>query len=205
MVKIKLCGLSRERDIEAANELCPDYIGFVFAPKSRRYVSPERAKALRALLSPGIQAVGVFVREAPERVAALLNDGVIDVAQLHGGEDGAYIERLRTLTDRPLIQAFRVDTPEDLRRAEASAADFILLDNGPGGTGAAFDWGLLKGFQRPCFLAGGLGPENVAAAVATLRPFAVDVSSGIETEGVKDAAKMKAFVEAARAASGKGE
>ena len=200
MMKIKLCGLTRPEDIEAANALKPDFIGFVFAQKSRRYVSPETASRLRAGLDPGIRAVGVFVREKPEQVAALLNAGVIDLAQLHGGEDEAYIQRLRALTDRPLIQAFRVDTAADLERARASAADCILLDNGPGGTGAAFDWALLRGFERPYFLAGGLGPENVAAAVTALHPFAVDVSSGIETAGVKDPEKMRAFVQAVRGA-----
>lgn len=205
MTKIKLCGLSRPCDIDAVNALLPDYIGFVFAKKSRRYVAPEKAKALREALNPAIKAVGVFVREEPEVVAGLLNSGVIGLAQLHGGEDEAYIARLRALTDRPLIQAFRVEAPADLDRARASSADYILLDNGAGGTGAAFDWSLLAGFDRPYFLAGGLGPGNVAEAVAALRPFAVDVSSGIETDGYKDISKMKAFVMAARAADGKGE
>ena len=189
MTKIKLCGLSRICDIEEANLLQPDYIGFVFAAGSRRRVSPEQAAALRAELSPAVRAVGVFVREEPEQVAALLNAGVIDLAQLHGGEDERYIERLRALTDRPLIQA-------------CSTAEHILLDNGAGGTGRAFDWGLLRAFERPFFLAGGLGPGNAAAAVRALRPFAMDVSSGVETDGVKDREKMRAFVEAVRKASG---
>ena len=205
MTRIKLCGLSRPCDIEAVNALLPDYIGFVFAGKSRRYVSPEKAKTLREALNPAIKAVGVFVREEPAVVANLLSDGIIDLAQLHGGEDEAYIARFRALKDRPIIQAFRIDTPADLDRARASSADYILLDNGAGGTGAAFDWSLLRGFDRPCFLAGGLGPENVAEAVATLHPYAVDVSSGIETDGCKDISKMQAFVMAARAADGKGE
>ena len=198
MTKIKLCGLSRPCDIEWANALMPDYIGFVFAGKSKRYVSPERARALRKGLASGIRAVGVFVNDTPEAVAALLNDGVIDIAQLHGGEDGDYIKALRTLTDRPLIQAFRVENSADLERARASVADYILLDNGAGGTGTAFEWALLKGFDRPYFLAGGLGPGNVRQAIETRRPFAVDVSSGIETDGVKDYVKMTAFVNAAR-------
>lgn len=203
MIKIKLCGLSRPCDIEAANELAPEYIGFVFAPKSRRFVSPEKAGELRKLLDPSIRAVGVFVREEPEKVAELLNSGVIDLAQLHGGEDDAYIARLRQLTDKPLIRAFRVDGPADLEPARRSTADYILLDNGAGGTGKAFDWSLLKGFDRPYFLAGGLGPDNAAEAAAALRPYAMDVSSGIEKDGVKDRAKMAAFVEAVRAVSGK--
>jgi len=200
MTKIKLCGLSRPCDIEWANALMPDYIGFVFARKSRRYVMPETAKELRGKLDPAIQAVGVFVNESPEVVAVLLNDGIIDIAQLHGGEDEDYIKSLRKLTDRPLIQAFRMGGPADLERAYRSSADHILLDNGAGGTGATFDWALLKEFDRPYFLAGGLSPENVAQAVKAVHPFAVDVSSGIETDGVKDYKKMTAFVSAVRKA-----
>ena len=198
MTKIKLCGLSRPCDIEWANALLPDYVGFVFAKKSRRCVSPERVNDLRKGLDPGIRAVGVFVNEAPETIADLLNSGVIDIAQLHGGEDEDYISSLRKLTTKPLIQAFRVEGPADLERAQASPADCILLDNGAGGTGRAFDWTLLKAFGRPYFLAGGLDAENVARAVKILHPFAVDVSSGIETEGAKDSMKMTAFVNAAR-------
>ena len=204
MTRIKLCGLTRPCDIEWVNALTPDYIGFVFARRSRRFVSSERAKALRDGLDSGISAVGVFVNEAPEVVSALLNDGVVDIAQLHGGEDEDYIQALRALTDRPLIQAFRIDGVHDLKRARASSADHILLDHGAGGTGSAFDWTILKGFDRPCFLAGGLGPDNVAQAVKALRPFAVDVSSGIETDGVKDVMKMTAFVNAVRNANQEG-
>ncbi len=203
MTRIKLCGLSRPCDIEAANALKPEYIGFVFASKSRRCVSPETAEALRKMLDPAIRAVGVFVREDPERIAGLLDRGIIDLAQLHGNEDEKYIARLRALTGKPLIRAFRVDSPADLADARESTADFILLDNGAGGTGESFDWSLLQGFGRPYFLAGGLNPENAAAAVETLRPFAVDVSSGIETDGVKDGKKMKAFVDAVRTVSRK--
>jgi phosphoribosylanthranilate isomerase len=198
MTKIKLCGLSRPCDIEWANALMPDYIGFVFAQKSKRFVSPERVKALREGLDSNIRAVGVFVNEAPEAVADLLNTGTIDMAQLHGGEDEEYIKALRGLTDKPLIKAFRVDGPADLEKARRSSADYVLLDNGAGGTGTAFDWALLNGFDRPYFLAGGLGPGNVRQAIMALDPFAVDVSSGIETNGAKDYMKMTAFVNAAR-------
>ena len=204
MTRIKLCGLTRPCDIEWVNVLAPDYIGFVFAKRSRRCVTPDRARTLRGELDPGIRAVGVFVNEAPEAVSALLNDGIIDIAQLHGGEDETYVRALRKLTDKPLIQAFRIDAPADLDRARASIADHILLDSGAGGTGTVFDWSLLKGFDRPCFLAGGLDPGNVAQAVRALRPFAVDVSSGIETDGVKDVLKMTAFVNAVRNADQEG-
>lgn len=196
--KIKLCGLTRESDIEVANQLLPEYIGFVFAKKSRRYLSPERAKELRTLLRAEISAVGVFVREEPEIVAELLQSGVIDAAQLHGGEDAAYVARLRALTDHPIIQAFRADRAKNLLAAAESRVDCVLLDSGEGGTGSPFDWNVLQTFPRPYFLAGGLNPENVADAIDKLHPYAVDVSSGIETDGKKDPEKMRAFVRAVR-------
>ncbi len=201
--KIKLCGLSRPCDIETVNRLKPDYIGFIFAPKSRRYVPPERAAELKAMLDPSILAVGVFVKEKPEQVARLLADGIIDIAQLHGGEDAAYVSELRRLTDKPLIQAFRIDTAADVAAAEESPADYILLDSGTGGTGTVFDWKLIEAIRRPYFLAGGLGLDNVTEAVTALHPYAVDVSSGIETDGMKDAAKMERFVAQVRAAGRK--
>lgn len=197
MTKIKLCGLTRTEDIAAANALVPDFVGFVFAPKSRRYVTGEQALALRNQLSPAIQAVGVFVDEEPEQVAALLEAGIIDLAQLHGREDEAYLARLRALTGNPIIQAFQIKTPTDLERAQGSSADYILLDSGAG-TGTPFDWTLLKNLRRPYLLAGGLGPDNVAQAIRALHPWGVDVSSGIETGGVKDVHKMAAFVAAVR-------
>lgn len=197
MTKIKLCGLSRACDIEAANELMPDYIGFVFAPRSKRYVTSETATELKRLLVPDIKAVGVFVNENPETVADLLNSGVIDIAQLHGDEDGDYIKRLRQLTDKPIIRAFRIKNANDIETAEQSTADYILLDSGAG-TGTVFDWKLIAKINRPYFLAGGLDTENVSEAIKVLKPFAVDVSSGIETNGFKDKAKMAAFVAAIR-------
>ena len=197
-MKIKLCGLTRPCDIEAVNELQPDYIGFVFAKKSRRYVSPEKAEELKAMLAPGIQAVGVFVNEEPAQIAALLEAGTIDVAQLHGQESETEIRRLRELTDHPLIQAFRIDTEQDVERANASTADYVLLDSGAGGTGTVFDWDLLQAIRRPYFLAGGLDTENIGTVKAKLNPYGVDVSSGIETGGYKDKEKMTAFVAAAR-------
>ena len=196
--KIKLCGLSRECDIETANQLLPEYIGFVFAKKSIRYVSPEQAAALREQLADQILAVGVFVNETQENAAKLLAAGVIDIAQLHGSEDEAYIEKLRTLTDNPIIKAFSVKTEQDIIRAAGSSADLVLLDAGSGGTGTAFDWGLLAGMERPYFLAGGLDATTVGAAVRKWRPYAVDVSSGIETDGHKDVEKMRAFVKHVR-------
>ena len=197
MTRIKMCGLRRPEDIEAAGELLPEYIGFVFFPGTKRYVPPDTARALKAGLNPGIRAVGVFVDEKPETVAKLLSDGTIDMAQLHGSEDEAYRADLRKRTDKPLIRAFRVRGAEDALRAQASSADEILLDAGAG-DGKTFDWSWLRQVKRPYFLAGGLTPENAGRAVRELKPYAVDVSSGIETGGFKDIVKMRAFVRAVR-------
>lgn len=199
MTKIKLCGLSSPDDVKAANELMPDYIGFVFAPKSKRYVTPQKAAKLKQMLAPEIRAVGVFVDEDPEHVAELLRSGIIDIAQLHGGEDDAYIRQLRSLTDKQItvIKAFRIADMGDIAKAEVSTADFVLLDSGAG-TGTVFDWKLIQGIRRPYFLAGGLDAGNVGAAIRALHPYAVDVSSGIETDGAKDRKKMAAFAAAVR-------
>ena len=190
MTKIKLCGLRRVCDVEAANDLHPEYVGVVFAAKSRRYVSPEKVAELRKYLQAGIQVVGVFVNEEPRQVAGLLNSGVIDIAQLHGEEDNAYIKMLRKMSDRPIIQAFRIKTEKDVKRA-----DMLLLDSGAG-TGKVFDWKLIQTIERPYFLAGGITSHNVSEAIQRLHPDGVDVSSGIETDGKKDQKKMAAFVAA---------
>ncbi len=197
MTRIKLCGLSRMEDIETANQLRPDYAGFVFAPGSPRQVTPSQAVRLKSALDPSIKAVGVFVDEDPENVARLLAAGIIDLAQLHGRESTGCLRMLMAFSGRSIIQAFRIKGAEDLARAKESAADHLLLDAGAG-DGTAFDWTLLRGFPRPYLLAGGLTPENVADAVRTLRPWGVDVSSGIETKGRKDPKKMEAFVTAVR-------
>jgi phosphoribosylanthranilate isomerase len=201
MTRIKLCGLKRPCDIEWANALMPDYIGLVFAKKSRRCVSPERAKALRESLDSGIRAVGVFVNEAPEAVAALLNEGIIDIAQLHGQEDDAYIaalrQALRAPDEKAIMKAFVVKGAEDVQAARETAADMVLLDAGLGG-GEPFDWSLLDGFDRPYFLAGGLDAGNVAEALDRTGAAYVDTSSGIETDGKKDPEKMRAFAQAVR-------
>lgn len=198
MTKIKLCGLSRFCDIAAANALTPEYVGFVFAKKSRRYVTPEIAAELKKQLKPEILAVGVFVNEEPETVARLLRCGTIDIAQLHGKEDEEYIKKLRTLTGQPIIKAFQINTAQDILEAKKSSADYVLLDSGIGGTGKVFDWNIIQSIDRPFFLAGGLTVDNAKKAVEILHPYAVDVSSGIETDGKKDETKMKEFVHAVR-------
>ncbi len=197
MTKIKFCGLTRTGDIEAANELKPDYIGFVFWPKSKRAVTAGEAKILKSKLDPSIEAVGVFVDEDMEAVKTLLDGGIIDIAQLHGHEDEDYINGLKKASGKPVIKAFRIRSEEDIRKAEASPADLVLLDAGMG-DGVTFDWSLIKNTGRPYFLAGGLDPDNAADAVRTLHPYALDVSSGIETDGLKDTNKMAAFAASVR-------
>ena len=197
MTKIKICGLRREQDIRYANELMPDYIGFVFLKGKRRYVTFEEAAHLRSLLDPAIPAVGVFVNEPAENVIRLLQAGTIQIAQLHGQEDEAYAEELRRAGDHCIIRAFAVRGSEDIHRAFAFPADYPLLDNGKG-TGETFDWSLFQEQEKPFFLAGGLSPENVKEAIECFHPYAVDVSSGVETDGFKDYEKMKAFMDAVR-------
>lgn len=198
MTKIKFCGLKRPCDIALANELRPDYIGFIFAPKSRRYVSFTDASKLKSALSTDISAVGVFTNEPQENILKLLRDGVIDAVQLHGCESEEYVAALKEQTSKPVIKAFRIESSDDVRRAALSCADFILLDSGSGGTGSVFDWKLIRGIKRPYFLAGGLSSDNAAEALKSLSPYALDVSSGIETDGFKDPLKMRNFMRVIR-------
>ncbi len=197
MTAIKMCGLTSSVDIITVNNLMPEYIGFVFYKKSKRYIDLRSAKYLKQYLSPKIKAVGVFMNERPETIAELLNTGVIDAAQLHGNETDEEMIKLKTLTDKMVIQAFRINGKEDAIRAEKSLADIILLDAGAG-DGKTFDWSLIRKIRRPYFLAGGLNSENVREAIRILKPFGVDVSSGIETDGRKDKEKMVAFTAAVR-------
>lgn len=197
MTKIKLCGLKRTCEIEWVNELKPDYIGFIFSKKSRRYVNPGEAGKLKAMLHSSIKAVGVFVDAKPEVIAGMAELEVIDAVQLHGSEDEAYLRELKRRIKIPVFQAFRITSAEDVKRAEESSADMVLLDAGAG-CGEVFDWSLLKDMKRPYFLAGGLTPENVSQAIKRLHPYGVDASSSLESEGLKDSIKMAAFVEAVR-------
>lgn len=198
--RVKLCGLRRPQDVEAANEARPDYVGFVVDfPRSRRSVSASELATLSRLVHPEIRRVGVFVDKPVEAIAELFESGAIDVAQLHGSEDGEYLSRLRATCGVPIIQAFRMRGAEDVERAMASSADLVLLDNGQG-TGHAFDWSLARDVRRPFMLAGGLGPENVAQAIYAVRPWGVDMSGGVETEGAKDPIKMRAAVAASKGA-----
>ncbi|MBR6014150.1 MAG: phosphoribosylanthranilate isomerase [Selenomonadaceae bacterium] len=195
MTKIKLCGLNRVEDIQVANEILPDFAGFIFYKKSRRYIEIEKFLELKKILSEKISAVGVFVDEKLEKILEIEKN--LDFIQLHGSEDEKYISTLKNLTDKKIIQAFKIKTDEDLRIAEKSLADYILLDGGAG-DGKIFDWQILKNFRRKYFLAGGLNCDNIGDAIKILKPFAVDVSSGIETNNLKDAKKMREFVKKVR-------
>ena len=199
MTKIKICGLSRPCDIEHVNEAKPDFCGFIInVSKSKRNVSPDTVRQLVKNLSPDVKPVGVFVNAPMAEIAALTEDGTLAYVQLHGKEDEAYIAALREKIHVPIIQAFKVTCPEDVAHAQQSSADYILLDNGSGGTGKTFDWSHLQSITRPYILAGGLGPDNLAKAVSQLAPWGVDLSSGVETDGFKDKNKVLAAVQAVR-------
>lgn len=199
MTKIKICGLYRPCDVDYVNEARPDYCGFIIDfPKSHRNVSPDQARELVRNLDPAVTPVGVFVDRPAEEVAALLNDGTVAAAQLHGGEDESYLAALRALTGgKPVWKAFQVRATADLAAANSSSADQIILDNGYG-TGTCFNWSLAGGAARPFFLAGGLNPANLAEAVAQIDPYGVDLSSGVETDRRKDRQKILAAVAAVR-------
>ena len=202
MTKVKICGLRRLEDVEYVNRLRPDFVGFVFAPASRRFVSCDFAAELKDALDSNISAVGVFV-DAPLRdVVSLVERHAIDMIQLHGFENDEYIAQLRALCSVPVIQAFSVSKSEDVERVRNSKADFVLLDNGSGGTGATFDWSLASEIGRPFFLAGGLSPDNVSRAISLTKPFAVDVSSGVEVDGVKNFEKIRDVITLVRNADG---
>ena len=205
MQKIKLCGMMKPCDIEYANRVKPDLVGFIFA-NTRRKISAAQAKQFREALDAEIPAVGVFVNEDISVIASLVQDGCIDMIQLHGEEDVDYIRRLREICDVPVIKAVKVQTVEQIRQAAALPVDYLLLDTYRkgvlGGTGEAFDWELLREakaaagdtaeeelFGKPYFLAGGLHAGNLREAAA-LGSYGLDVSSGIETEGSKDFIKM---------------
>lgn len=221
MAKIKICGLSRKEDISYVNEANPDYCGFIINfPKSRRNVTPEQVRELVRGLKEGICPVGVFVNEPMETILSLTADGTLGAVQLHGSETQEYVRELKQrlsesragqsdgLTDQrdfasgersiPVIQAFQIAKAEDVKQAAASEADFILLDKGTG-SGQTFDWNLIQKIERPYFLAGGLGPENLEEAIRRLNPYTVDMSSKVETGGIKDREKIAEAVEIVRA------
>ena len=197
--KIKICGLKRPEDITYVNEAKPDYCGFIIEfPSSFRSVTADEVRELVKELDPEIRPVGVFVNAPMELVRTLLDDGTLALAQLHGQEDESYIRELKTYTDKLIIKAFSIKIAEDIEKALQSSADYILLDQGGGGTGKTFDWSLIPEIQRPFFLAGGIGASNLGQAIREIHPYAVDLSSSVETEKRKDPAKIRQVVDIVR-------
>ena len=205
MTKVKICGLTRSEDIECANRVQPDFIGMVFYAKSKRAVTARQAAQLKAKLDKSIKAVGVFVNNEISFIANLAQAGTIDVIQLHGDEDGAYIQKLRAVLGNaaiPIIKAIRVRSEESLQGLEAFPVDYFLFDTYKaghyGGTGERFSLQLESiHIPKPYFIAGGLDASNIAEVIAANpKAFAVDVSGGVEdsTTGLKDPEKMTAFV-----------
>lgn len=211
MPKLKICGLKRPEDIRYVNQYPPDFVGFVFA-KSLRQIRPREAKELRRQLKPGIVPIGVFVNEEIENIVRLVKEGVIDMVQLHGEESAEYVrllgERLEEVSSSKaalshgIIKAVRVASRQDVKKALDFPADFLLFDTYTkgqyGGSGECFNWQLLKGIERPFFLAGGLKVENIAGAALEVKPFCLDVSSGAERDGKKDEEKIRRLVETIR-------
>lgn len=199
-VKIKLCGMFRDCDIDYVNEALPDYIGFiVMFPKSHRNIDLKASLRLRKRLDSRIKSVAVSVDAPVEQFAEFALSGAADMLQLHGNENAEYIAKLRQLTNAPIIKAVIVKTAEDVRNAQNIDANFLLLDSGTG-SGKTFDHSLIRCAEitKPFFLAGGLTPENLAQAAREVNPYAVDLSGGIETDKLKDREKILAAVKAAR-------
>ena len=209
-MKIKICGLRREEDIAYANEVKPDYVGFILSAGFRRSISMETARQLKDKLDPGILAVGVFVDDEPEKIAEYLQENVIDVAQLHGRESEEDICYIKAVTGKPVIKVLKMSEDPQMNRLmiEAwldSAADYLLFDSGMG-SGKTFDWKLLDELMqdaggelpKPFFMAGGLTADNLREVAGRWRPYAADLSSSVETDGVKDLEKMRKAVSAVR-------
>jgi phosphoribosylanthranilate isomerase len=201
MAKIKICGLTRIDDILIVNKVLPDYIGFVFA-KSRRQITPQQAKILKLSLDIRIKAVGVFVNEDINLISDICNENIIDFVQLHGDEDAEYIENLKKLVTKPIIKAIRLKTSQDILQAQTTASNFLLYDTYHdkeyGGTGIAFDWSIIPKTEKQIFLAGGISTENVVDAIKFVCPYCVDVSSSVETDGIKDNRKIVEFINKVR-------
>ena len=195
--ELKICGLKRLEDIIAVNRHGADYAGFVFFEKSKRYVDPYKANELISLLRADIKPVGVFMDEPLDNVVRIARITGVELVQLHGHESEEYVEYVKRTLDRPVIKAYKASEEGALEKALNSNADYVMIDSGAG-SGKKFDWNILKDFKRDYFLAGGLDPESVGEAIRMLEPFAVDVSSGVETDGIKDEKKIAEFIEAVR-------
>lgn len=200
MTKIKICGLRREEDIEAVNRWKPDYIGFVFAEKSKRCVTAEQAEKLKQSLDKSILSVGVFVNQPLEFLITLAERHIIDAVQLHGSEDADYLKKLKENVSCPIIRS--VSIKDSLPKEPLPEnADFLLFDTASpqnGGSGESFDWNILNPIKLPYFLAGGIDENNAEKAIAMTSPYCIDVSSGVETDGWKDEIKIKKLIKLVR-------
>lgn len=201
MTKIKICGLKSLKDIAYVNEHKPDYIGFVFA-ESKRKVNDKLAKEMKACLDVAIKAVGVFVNEPIEHIVSLCNENIIDIIQLHGDEDNDYMELLKSKISKPIIKVLRVQSKEQIIETKNLSCNHILLDtyvkDQYGGSGLTFDLKLIPENIKPFFLAGGIQENNVLNIISECHPYCVDVSSGVETDGIKDKLKIKNIIELVR-------
>lgn len=198
MTKIKICGLSRKKDITAVNQYLPDFAGFVFA-RSKRQVTMGQAEELISLLSPKICPVGIFVNEDPVRVVEIARHCRLKVIQLHGEEDCITARRIKGQSGCKIWRAVRVKDQQSLHHISYDSADRFLFDtysaHGHGGVGKTFDWSLLQNMpKQQIILAGGLNLQNIIPAVRQIRPWAVDISSGVETDGKKDPEKIKEII-----------
>ncbi len=196
MTLVKFCGNRREEDIRYVIEAGGDLAGFILTKGFKRTVDPKTVREISKDLPESIRKVGVFVNEPLEDLAKTASEADIDIIQLHGDEDNDHIKKLRELLPgKKIIKVFIVKTEDDIRRANESSADLVLLDAGVGGSGRVFDHSLIKGISRDFILAGGLNDENVSDAIKNAGPhlMGVDVSSGVETDGYKDREKMIRF------------
>ena len=197
MAKIKICGLKRLEDVEIVNKYKPDFVGFVFAD-SKRKVTPDLARQMKQNLDDSIQSVGVFVDAAIDEILEIHEQGIIDMAQLHGSESEDYIDELKKKSNCQLkiINAIEMDDEKDLLEYDNSTADYLLFDSGKG-SGKTFDWRLIrKDLKKEFFLAGGLNYQNISRAINEFDPYAIDLSSSVETNGYKDELKIKKVMEA---------
>lgn len=194
--RIKICGLFRLEDIECVNETLPDFAGFILAPGYRRSITSIQAEEFRQKLDQRIPAAGIFVNTPCEEIISLLKKDIIQIAQLHGRETEADIRAIRGASGKPVVKAVQAGSRADIEKWLDSSADYLLFDSGAG-TGKTFNWKLLEGISRKYFLAGGLNAENLEEALE-MQPYAVDLSSGVETDGKKDREKIRTAVEMVR-------
>ena len=198
MAKVKICGISHEVEIGIMNELRPDYIGFVFMQRSKRFIAPEHAGYLKSKLNPAIKTVGVFSNASLKTVAMCIETSGIEFVQLNGDETREYIAALRELIHCPIIKGYKVKRAIDAERAMNTSADYVLLSPGEQ-NGKSFDWSLIGSTNRKYFLSGGLTPDNVQQALSiTPQPYALDVSTGVESNRLKDYRKAMKFILAVR-------